>query len=472
MKLRLKFFLSVLIFLTAFILIGQNLDKPLWGEHDWNGVRYGNIARNYLRYGLVETELGQVENSGPAQRGEFEYYTHYPPLLPMTIGLSYKIFGIDEWSTRLIPTLAIAGSIVLIFLIGSSLSSLKIGVLAALLAMLTPMSLYFGKNASHEPLTLTFILLSFYGYLSLGKLKVAKLLFILGLVLAQFTAWAGYFLIPAITIVTFAKRNWSELKRLIPYWFLSFGIFALLLLHVIFLTGSISGGNLFESLWLRTGLVSDSQPQEFNFLSYLNRLRLWFSTTFTLTLMLLSVAWLIKFIAKPDSKAWSILILGIIGIIYTVVFSNAVFIHNYLLYYFLPFLAITGACTVFWLKEYYDRLVYHSKVKKNYFTNISSFIILLFLALVIFERRDFLHALQSSQQDKLAVDIGKAIKEATKPEDLVLISPLKFSYSADKFLRFYGDRKIQYGDNGDDWDVKVIVDQENGKFEIIPKETR
>lgn len=145
-----KILLAGAIFILSFFWIGQNLDKPFWGEHDWNGVRYGNIARNYLRYGLLQTRLGQVENSGPVLPGEFEYYTRYPPLLPFLIAISYKIFGISEWSTRLF--------------------SLRAGVLAALLVLATPMVGYFGKNPSHEPLTLFFILLAFYGYIRARKL--------------------------------------------------------------------------------------------------------------------------------------------------------------------------------------------------------------------------------------------------------------------------------------------------------------
>lgn len=58
----------------------------------------------------------------------------------------------------------------------------------------------------------------------------------------------------------------------------------------------------------------------------------------------------------------------------------------------------------------------------------------------------------------------------TEPSDKILISPLKFSYAADKFLRFYGDRKLVYSDDTSlEHDVRVIVDQDRGKFEMIQR---
>lgn len=462
-----KIIIAVFLFILSFFLIGQNLNKPFWGVHDWNGVRYGNIAKNYLKYGLLETKLGQVENSGSATKEEFKYYTHYPPLLPLSIGLSYKIFGIYEWSTRIIPLLATTGSIVLIFFTGLKLYNLKVGLVAALVALATPMSQYFGKNASHEPLTLFFVLLSFYGYLVYqNKFKYSLILFTAGLVLAEMTAWAGYFLVPAITVVAFLRKDFKELKFIIPFWFISFLMFFIHIGIVYVATGTLVGGSLVESLLQRSGILSGVQPEGFNFLGYIDRLRLWFSTTFTLTLTLLSSIWVIhRIIDKNSDSDWYILILGFFGLIYVVVFSNAVYIHNYLIFYFLPFLSISGALLLFSLKNKYDRLVHHTELKKIYFIFVVVAIIV-----ITFERRAFLIALNNSKQDKLAVEIGKVINKESGFDDIVLISPSSFANSADNFLKFYSDRQLKYSDSDlMEYDLKVIVDQNNQKFEIIKK---
>ncbi|MDP3973628.1 MAG: hypothetical protein Q8P92_02220 [Candidatus Daviesbacteria bacterium] len=438
-----QLFIGGCLFVSSIFLIGQNLDKPFWGEHDWNGVRYGNIARNYLRYGFLETKFGQVENSG--------YYTHYPPLLPILISISYKLFGIFEWSTRLIPLLATSGIVVMLYLIGSLVWNIKTGILASLLALATPTALYFGKNPVHEPVVLFFILLSFYGYF-----KKYPPLFLVGLVLAEITAWAGYFILPAITIALVLGKDWSSVKRLLPYWILSITLFSFHFVHVAILTGSIYGGDLINSLLQRSGVLSTAQPQEFTFLGYLDRLRIWFSIQFSLTLTLLTLVWLYLNRTGVRTKYWPITTLGLVGLIYLMVFSNSVFIHNYLTFYFLPFLSLAGSAMILHLRKF------------KIFKKISLILPVLFLIIVFLERNGYLKALNESNRDKLAVEIGQSIKEQTTDDDVILISPLKYSYSADNFLEFYSDRKLIYSDDVTaDYDVLVLVDHERGKFEII-----
>lgn len=455
-----KIIIAGFLFILSIFLIGQNLDKPFWGEHDWNGVRYGNIARNYLRYGFLETKLGQVENSGSAKRSEFAYYTHYPPLLPILLSASYKLFGISEWSTRIVPLLATAGGIVLIFLIGSTWWDFKRGLTAALLALATPLVLYFGKNPVHEPLTLFFILLSLWGYLKYHQTNQKKfqLVFLIGLIFAQMTAWAGYFLLPAITVSLLLRKDLQAVKKLIPYWGLSTILFLIHFIHIAFLTGSFSGGNLLGSLLQRSGLASDVQPAGFNLISYLNKLRLWFSTLLTITLSLLALAWLIIRKGGISSSDWSIFSLGLLGFIYISLFSSSVFIHNYLIFYFLPPLSLAGSACIIYL------------LKLRLLNRVRLFLPILFLLLIFLERKSFLDALNSSNSDKMAVEIGKSINSQTLPSDVIVVSPIKYSYSAEKFLKFYSDRKLIFADDSNlDYDYIVAVNQDLGTFQISKK---
>lgn len=455
-----KLITAGLLFILSIVLIGQNLDKPFYGEHDWNGARYGNIARNYLRYGLINTKFGQVENSGVIDKNRFEYYTHYPPLLPVLISISYKLFGISEWSTRLIPLLANSATVVLIFLIGSHLWDFKTGLLASLLALATPMVLYFGKNPAHEPLVLFFILLSFWGYLKYRKnnQKLFQIIFLIGMILAELTAWAGYFLISAITITLFIKKDTTGIKKLIPYWILAAILFTAHFIHVATLTGSISGGNLFESLLQRSGISQQVQPVGFNLFGYLAKLRLWFATLYTITLSLLAFIWLVLRGSRIRNNDWPVFVLAVLGLIYITLFSNSVFIHNYLIFYFLPFLCLAGSATISYIMRF--------KILQS----VSLVLPILFLTAIFFERKTYLDALNASKADKFAVEIAQALNRQTRATDIVLVSPLKFSYSAEKFLKFYSDRKLIFADNMNlDYDYIVKVDQDHGRYTISKK---
>lgn len=448
---RLKIIISVLLFIFSFFLIGQNLEKPFWGEHDWNGARYGNIARNYLKYGFLESRFGQIENSGPAKKSEFEYYTHYSPLLPILIALSYKVFGISEWSTRLVSVLATSGSVVLIFLIGSRLYTLKFGILAALMGLLTPMVLYFGKTPVHESLVVLFVLFAFYCYLINSR-------FIwLGLILAELSTWAGFFLVPAITLVELLRKNYDKMRKTLPYWVLSIAVFLFHLGHTKLLTGDFFGGNLFGALLLRSG-VSENGISDLNILNYIKNLRLWVSTLYTNTLLSLVFLWLISRAKGIKDQDYAISTLGICGIIYFIFFPNASFIHNYLTFYLLPFFALAGAGGIKFL------------ISLKLFRKAKFVLVLLFFLGLVFERKAFLGALMASNADHLAVEVGKAIKQQSRENDIIMVSPSKFFHSADNFLKFYSDRKLVYSDsNKIEYDAKVIVNQNSGKFEIIKR---
>ena len=163
LKNYINFLISIFLFALTLVIVGKNLNKPFWGIHDWNGARYGNIARNYVRYGYFTTKFSQIENGG--------VYTHYPPMLPILISFSYKFFRVNEWATRLVPVLATSGLIIIIYLIGRTIFSNKIGLTASFLALATPMIRYYGKNPVHEPLALFFASLAFLGAAKFTKKK-------------------------------------------------------------------------------------------------------------------------------------------------------------------------------------------------------------------------------------------------------------------------------------------------------------
>lgn len=448
----------IVLFFTALTILSLNSGKPFYGEHDWNGVRYGNIARNYLKYSFFETKLGQIENSGNLKKDEFEFFTHYPPLFPLVISLSYKIFGISEWSTRLVPILFSSGIIVLIFLIGEKLKDFRLGIISSLLALLTPLFLYFGKNPVHESMVVFFVLLSFLFYLKWNFTNKKNLFwFILSLTLAHFSTWSGFFLLPAIFIITLLKKDFYKLLKILPLFIIPILVFLIHLIHSFVLTGSFLGGGLDSVFLQRAGISDGGKVEDLNLINYILRLKLWFFTLLTATLTVFSALFIVtRNYNKLEEMDWNILILGVFGITYFVLFPNAGYIHNYLIFYLLPFLAISSAAIV--LKF----------LQKEFLKKYSMLVILLFLLAVLLERKDFLIALNISSGDKLAVTIGKEINRKTKTDDLIVISPANFKYSADNFLKFYSDRKLIYSDGlVEGIDYKVLVDQMSNKFEII-----
>lgn len=449
---------GTLIFIITALLLSINLNKPFYGEHDWNGARYGNIARNYLRYGFWETKFGQIDNSGFTSPENFKYFTHYPQLLPILISLSYKIFNISEWSTRLVPLFFTSGLMVIIYLISQIVSNSKIGILASLLVLLTPQVLYFGKNPVHEPPVTFFISLALIGYLKYtqNKLPGYKAIFFIGIILAGLTTWAGYFLLPALTLVLLLKKQFNQIKELIPLYIVSFGLFFLHLMHTYFLTGQFLGGDLSGAFLQRAGLSEAGKIEGLNFFSYLDRIRLWFSSLYGTVLLLLSLMWvIIHYNRLLEKNNWIVLVLFVFGSLYLVLFPNSSYIHNYLTFYLLPFIAISSALSL----NYF----------LSFFRKAKFLLCIIILVLILLEGLNKLAALNASHADELAWKVGREINYRTRTEDVILITPISFVYSAEKFLLFYSDRNLVYlKDNKiPKYDRKVEVDVSNKTFKLL-----
>lgn len=447
---RILVFIPILLFLLTIVVVGNNLGKPFIGIHDWNGARYGNIARNYLRYGFFTTKFSQVENSGEVRPSEFRYLTHYPPLLPILISASYRIFGINEWATRLVSLLATAGAIVLIYLIGRTIFNEEAGVSASLLALATPMVRYFGKNPVHEPLVFNFSLLAFLGILFvLKKRKKGWFLVFLGSALTLLTNWSGIFLIIAASFILF--RRVSN-KRLITLWVFGIALVILHLIQVYKVSGSPFGGGLWEAFLQRTSLGGTASLTPFGPIEFLDRLRLWASTLFTISLLLVSFVGS-TIIFKKERQEVKRLFVGflIFGLGQELLFPNAAYIHNYFIYPFLLFLVLTGAFSIFFISK---------RIKVSWLL-----ILLVLFLLTWFERRPHLLALEASQNDLLAYQAGREMARMVPKGDIVLVKPFDYGASRLPILAFYSDRKIVLKrDSMYNWIVNV--DEEKGQFAL------
>jgi 4-amino-4-deoxy-L-arabinose transferase-like glycosyltransferase len=115
--------LAVLIFLPAVLLY------PCLQFHllDPDEGRYAEIPREMLARGewVVPQLLG-------------EPYLDKPPLLYWLIMIGYSVFGVHDWSARIVPALAVHGTILTTYLIGRNRLGERAAFRGALLLALTP----------------------------------------------------------------------------------------------------------------------------------------------------------------------------------------------------------------------------------------------------------------------------------------------------------------------------------------------
>ena len=189
--------LTLAAFIVAFARGVPHLFEP-FGE-GWASVldtRFaGNFIRNWDRYGFFALGGRPLHAFSPVYDIAADGYVGHPPTVYwLTYGLT-RLFGVSEWSIRLLPTLFAAGSAALTALLVGRRAGLAAGTAAALLVTVDEMHYVFGSMASCESPVLFFMLLAWVCRdADRPKLTAA----------AAFAAvlcdWSGAFLLPALLI--------------------------------------------------------------------------------------------------------------------------------------------------------------------------------------------------------------------------------------------------------------------------------
>ncbi|MBU1322616.1 hypothetical protein KKE48_04315 [Patescibacteria group bacterium] len=395
---RPKIKLTLISLIILILILTDHLAKPFIGHHDWNGVFYSNIARNYLRFGLLETKLGQM--TGPDS-----FYTHYPPLFPLTLTAAFKVFGVSDVVGRLVPVGLTIAAIFLLYLISRSWVVIAVA--------LTPMLRYFSQMPSQEPLIIFLTLLSFYFFRKKNRPG-----FYISVILNGLSGWAGYFFYP---LLFFLNRRWA-----IKACLLLVATFSLHLLHTYLLTGSFSGGGIFDALLLRLGffpMLGKAEPElagQFTWVAYLIKEARMLTVYYTLTLLSLAAIGLLFCRNKITLifLAW--------GLSYPLIFSNVVFVHEYFNVFFWPFLALSLV-----------NLINKIRFKPLFF---------LIVCLAIFlERNKFYQALVNTKAFEPGYQLGLEINRSVPfGQTYIVVNSRDFIESQNLFIDFYSDRQIEY----------------------------
>jgi len=434
LKIKEKDFI-IIVLAIAFLLLAQNINEPFWGHHEWNGVFYSNIARNYLRYGFLKTKLGEVTNYGLVNLQKFSFHTHHPVLFPILLALFFKIFGISEWSARLFAIVFSLASLYVLNLILKKIYHFPQSSLAVLLGVLTPLFLYYARMPVYEPVITLFILLAVYNYFFWRKKQKKKYFVITTICLftCQMIEWPGFYL----SIFLFLHNLFFSIKKknkLSGIWWLGISLisFCLISFHQYLLTGKIKG-----ALWfiLQRRLNGGSKGQPFT-LWQLIRLELARTRSFFSSgILILAAIWLFFYLKKLFQRKkiaieeHFVIFFLAFGVSHLVIFPNIAWYHDYMLYYLFPPLLLTASLG---LKSIFAIVI---------FKRLKLLIFIIFLLLVFEEKKQFLYDLKNLNPHIRCVFWGKEIKQGLrKPilelenrEDVKICPP---------FTNFYADRQV------------------------------
>lgn len=351
-----KKFFPLAVLALAGVLLSININKPFIGQHDWNGAVYGQQAKNFVRFGYLPLRFGATLATADTLADERKFSAHYTPVLPILISFSYRLFGVSEWSIRLVPVIASLISVFLVILLGKELISYKAGIIAGTLMTVTPMFIYYGKNPVHEVVLLPFALFGFYSYWRWRRSRERKwwMALVISLAAAMLIGWSGYYAAGLIAIYGFLTEKHSRSKfLLLPV--LMAGLFLIFLIHQSILNPE-AGEDLAK---IATARVTGGG---FGFFEFISRELRYAINLFTIVNFGLSAIWLTGFLVKVlfchceersdaaiSSGSLAITLLacvGLFGISHVLLFRDAGWYHEYLLFPLMPFLVLAAAAMI------------------------------------------------------------------------------------------------------------------------------
>lgn len=131
---------------VALVLRLGDFTEP-WTSAGWQqvGALISVEARNYAEHGWWTLRFAPALDLAPPRDGNWDFYMHHPPGLALLISLSFKLFGIAEWSARLVPVLASLLELAAIWALTRRLFGRAEALVAAALCAAIPATAFYGS---------------------------------------------------------------------------------------------------------------------------------------------------------------------------------------------------------------------------------------------------------------------------------------------------------------------------------------
>jgi 4-amino-4-deoxy-L-arabinose transferase-like glycosyltransferase len=164
----------------------------------------GLIASDDLEYSRYAQLISQLHYKPELS----QFALRYGVIIPL--GLVYRVFGIAEWTTIILPLLASTASVAMLMCVGRKLLGPSAALTAGLLLATFPADLRYATILVPEPVAGAWILLAVLLYLYWGTGSPAAAGFVSGLCIgaAYLSKEPALFVAPALMIDALARRQW------------------------------------------------------------------------------------------------------------------------------------------------------------------------------------------------------------------------------------------------------------------------
>jgi hypothetical protein len=325
--------------LISFIGINSSLSE---GHHGFILGEKSRPAVYWLRFGYLKTKLGQLVNEEwELGKENYNYNVHHPVGLPLLISLSFKLFGISEFSARLVIIVVNLFSIIFFYFLVKEILNMKTALLSLFFFLLSPMFFYIRNFVAGEVFSLLFIFATLFFYIKYIKTEKRRYLFFssifyfIGTLLAD---WWVYFAILPIILHRYLFYKRYDMLVFLPISFLSFSFY---LIHVYVLTGSFFGektflGSLWERLLFRLNLSKESWQYGITFPSLLSKIFNYLTLYYTHILVSFSFFSFLLMLKEAKEKDISfVLITSFSFFLLLFIFSNITWIHDFFVLFLL-----------------------------------------------------------------------------------------------------------------------------------------
>lgn len=339
------------VFFVAFI---KNINMPFVGIHESTSLLFSGFAKLHIALGLNVTKLGAV-TINPINSNIVFSYLYHPVLIHLMLSLPYYLIGLEDWVGRSYALIFSMGTLFYIYRLSHLLWNSRIAVYATLFGFFSPMFLIFGKLIEFSIPCLFFIIASIYYFCKWQKYGTNFYTFALFMILAFFTAWPGFYMVPALIMSIYFCNGKNENRRNDTLKILIIGCSGLIIVlsYIIYLTGIQSAISILTQKFSERVLSINVQESEkysiFQWLFLITlRVSIYFTPIVTFMSGYLTLSIIKKIIRNKgfDFTDSILFCLFSIGFAHICLFNNAAWTHNFWLYYFIPYMSISAGITI------------------------------------------------------------------------------------------------------------------------------
>ncbi len=341
------------VFVVLLLALGAGLRlegfTDPWPD-DWRGSMacyYGNIARNYLHFGFVETKGAPISNITPDSLDEAEYYFHHPPLTGWILTGVFQLSGPQEWAARLLPLIFSTGCMALVYFIGTRLWGQVAGVAALAVCAVLPGAVFYGSFVDVQgPLPLFFILWTACAYIRFcERTSWLRLAHILGaFAVGTLCDWPVYYMALLLPLhhLLFCDRRSRKILWLPVAGVMLFALFWTYAAWVEGVPAATVPKNVFSLALSRFQAGPGAEAESLSLARRLGKIfgehLVHFYSLPCLALFLAGTLLLIVRLVRGTSptKDGMLAVFTALGLMYVLMFLYIASLHDYWTYYFIP----------------------------------------------------------------------------------------------------------------------------------------